>query len=260
MERSTATLLQGLEATHQRVGRLLAGLRADAWTTKVPATPAWSVADVVAHLADADAAAIAVIAGRAPERDPGGGDLDAWTAAGVAAAAGTPPEALAQSWEATADALRWRLEALEPDGWGAKVGWVAGPISVRTLAQLRLNDAWLHGRDLAEAVGAGFDVDPATLAWMADLAVRVIPGGLARAGRARPGAVVLVRLGDAGEWLVGGAPGERPGGAAQPDLTLEAEPLAFVLRAARRTGGTPWRASGDEGLAADIAVTIFSVG
>jgi hypothetical protein len=94
---------------------------------------------------------------------------------------------------------------------------------------------------------------------MSDLAARVIPGGLSRRGRPHPGAAILVRLGGAGEWLVGGAAGERPGADAEPDLVLEADPLAFVLRAARRTEGEPWRASGDQRLAADVAATLHSV-
>src|SRR6266511_766971 len=111
------TLLEGLDATHRRVGVLLAELPADAWARTVPATPAWTVADVVSHLAS----------------------------------------------------------------------------------------------------------------------------------------------GDQGEWLLAGALGERPAPDATPDLTIEAEPLAFVLRATGRTGGQPWRAEGDQGLAADVAATLSSV-
>jgi len=128
------------------------------------------------------------------------------------------------------------------------------------VAQLRLQEAWLHGRDAAEAVGVPFPVDPVTLGWMADIAARVIPGGLSRRGQARPGAVILLRLDDLGEWRLGGAAGERPAPDAQPDLVLEAEPLPFVLRAAGRRRGDPWHAEGDEALAAAVAATLFSVG
>jgi hypothetical protein len=70
--------------------------------------------------------------------------------------------------------------------------------------------------------------------------------------------VILVRLG-AGRWLLGGAAGERPDPGATPDLVLEADPLAFVLRAAGRTTSEAWRADGDQELAADIAATLSSV-
>jgi uncharacterized protein (TIGR03083 family) len=236
------------------VGRLLAGLGPADWDATVPATPAWSVADVVAHLAEGDRAALATIQGSFQL----GGSLDAWTAAGVGAHRGEPPEARLEGWEAAADALRWHLAALDTEGWRGRVAWVAGTISVRTLGTLRLNDAWHHGRDMAEATGRPFEADEPTLAFLADLAARTIPGGLSRRGRARPGAVILLRLG-AGQWLLGGAAGERPDPAARPDLVLEADRLAFVLRAAGRTTDDPWHAEGDASLAADVAATLSSV-
>ncbi len=104
---------------------------------------------------------------------------------------------------------------------------------------------------MAEAAGEAFEADTPTITFLADLAARTIPSGLSRRGRARPGAVILLRLG-AGQWLLGGAAGERPDPAATPDLVLEADPLAFVLRAAGRTAGDPWqRPQGDASLAAD---------
>jgi uncharacterized protein (TIGR03083 family) len=186
------------------------------------------------------------------------GSLDEWTAAGVAAHAGDPPEARLAGWEAAADALRWHLAALDAEGWRRRVPWVVGTVSVKTLGVLRVNDAWHHGRDVAEAAGERFEIDEPTLAFLADLAARTIPGGLSRRGRARPGAVILLRLG-ADQWLLGGAAGERPDPGAAPDLVLEADPLAFVLRAAGRASGDPWRVEGDATLAADVSATLSSV-
>jgi len=254
IELTTAALVECLETTHGRVGRLLAGLPPAAWDANVPATPAWSVSDVVAHLADGDRAALATAQG--PWTLPG--SIDEWTAAGVAAHRGETPEARLEGWEAAADAFRWHLAALDAEGWRGRVAWVAGTISVRTLGALRLNDAWHHGRDMAEATGRRFEADAPTLALLADLAARTIPSGLSRGGRARPGAVIVVRLG-AGQWLLGGAAGERPDPAANPDLVLEADPLAFVLRAAGRTSGDPWEVQGDASLAAAVAATLSSV-
>lgn len=254
IELTTAALVECLETTHGRVGRLLAGLAPADWDANVPATPAWSVGDVVAHLAESDRDALAAAQG-AWELP---GTLDDWTAAGVAAHRGEAPEARLEGWEAAADALRWHLAALDAEGWRGRAPWVAGTVSVKTLGVLRLNDAWLHGRDMAEATGRRFEADEATLAFLADLAARTIPGGLSRRGRARPGAVILVRLG-AHQWLLGGAAGERPAPDAPPDLVLEADPMAFVLRAAGRTTTDPWRAHGDVTLLADVAATLSSV-
>jgi uncharacterized protein (TIGR03083 family) len=264
MQRDIRSLLEGLETTHRRLGRLLAGLEEGAWTAGVPATPGWQVGDVVSHLAEGDRAALAVATGQplaaTVAGDPAASSIDQWTAAQTAAHAGEGPTARLQTWEAATDAWRWHLAALEEDGWRQRVPWVLGTITMRSLAQLRLNEAWVHGHDIAEAVGAGFEPDQGTLAWLGDLAARVIPGGLSRHGRAHPGAAISVRLGAAGEWLVGGAAGERPEPGREPDLVLEAEPVAFVLRAAGRTREEPWRASGDQRLAADVAATISSVG
>jgi uncharacterized protein (TIGR03083 family) len=220
----------------------------------VPATPAWSVGDVAAHLAEGDRDALAAAQG-AWELTT---SIDGWAAAGVAAHRGEAPEARLEAWEAAADAFRWHLAALDAEGWRGRVPWVLGTVSVKTLGVLRLNDAWLHGRDVAEATAEPFEADEPTLAFLADLAARTIPGGLSRRGRARPGAVIRLRLG-AGQWLLGGAAGERPDPGAEPDVVLEADPLPFVLRAAGRTAGEPWRAEGDRSLAADVAATLSSV-
>ena len=246
--------MECLETTHGRVGRLLAGLPPAAWDADVPATPAWSVSDVVAHLADGDRAALAAAQG--PWELPG--TLDEWTAAGVAAHQGEAPEARLEGWEAAADALRWHLAALDAEGWRARVTFVAGAVSVKTVGVLRLNDAWHHGRDVAEATGEPFEADVPTLTFLADLAARTIPGGLSRRGRPHPGAVILLRLGPH-QWLLGGAAGERPDPSAAPDLVLEADPLPFVLRAAGRTPADPWRAEGDATMAADVSATLSSV-
>ena len=183
VERTTATLLEGLETTHRRVGRLLADLPPDAWALPVPATPGWSVADVVSHLAEGDRGALAAAQGREWGEAAFAGGLDGWTAAGVASHAGEDRETRLAAWEAAGDALRWHLASTQEDGWRTRVGFVAGPVSLRTLAQLRLNDGWLHGHDLAGATGQPFGLDEVTLAWMADLAARVIPGSLSRRGR-----------------------------------------------------------------------------
>jgi uncharacterized protein (TIGR03083 family) len=264
MERDVPSLLEGLETTHRQIGRMLADLAPDAWAANVPATPAWAVGDVVSHLAEGERAALASatsqqLPGMAAPAAGARATIDDWSAAHVAAHAGEAPAARLHAWEAASDAWRWHLASVEGDGWRQRVPWVLGEITLRTLAQLRLNEAWLHGRDIAEAVGAGFGIDQATLSWMSDLAARVIPGGLSRRGRPHPGAAILVRLDGAGEWLVAGAAGERPRPGSAPDLVLEAEPLAFVLRAAGRTSGEPWRASGDRDLAADVAATLHTL-
>ena len=203
----------------------------------MPATPDWSAGDVVAHLAEGDRAALATLQGQWEL----GGSIDEWAAAGVAAHRDEGAEARLEGWEAAADALRWHLAALDAEGWRGRVPWVAGTISVKTLGVLRLNDAWHHGRDLADATGRRFEADAPTLAFLADLAARTIPGGLSRRGRARPGAVILLRLG-AGRWLLGGALGSVPTPAPPPTWSWRPTrwPLSCAPPAAPPpTPGTP---------------------
>ncbi len=259
----TGSLLEGLETTHRQVGRLLADLPTAGWALQVPATPGWSVGDLVSHLADGDVAALVALRGQDPfdpESWTGLDGLDDWTAAQVAAHTGERSEERLAAWEAASDKLRDAFAGLDATGWRARVLFVSGPVSARTLAQLRLQEEWLHGHDIAEAAKASFPIDPVTLAWMADLAARVIAPNLSRYRQAKPGAVILLRLDGLGEWLLGGAAGERPSAGATPDLVLEAEPLPFILRAAGRREDVPWQAQGDEALAAAVAATIISVG
>ncbi|HEX9344148.1 MAG TPA: maleylpyruvate isomerase N-terminal domain-containing protein [Actinomycetota bacterium] len=260
LDLDTGSLLAGLETTHGQLGRLLADLEAASWALPVPATPGWSVGDLVSHVAEGDRAALAALGGT-PSFDPASWTgIDDWTAAQVAAHAAERPEERLAAWEAASDELRGALAGLDEAGWRARVLWVLGPVSARTVAQLRLQEAWLHGHDLAGAAGASWALDPVTLGWIADIAARVIPGGLSRRGQAKPGAVILLRLDGLGEWRLGGTAGERPAPDATPDLVLEAEPLPFILRAAGRRRDIPWHAAGDEALAAAVAATIFSVG
>jgi len=264
LDLDTGSLLAALETTHGQVGRLLADLEPAGWALPVPATPGWSVGDLVSHLTGGELAAVAALRGQSPFA-PGSSwagldSLDDWTAAQVAAHAGERPEARLAAWEAASDQLRDAFAGLDAAGWRARVWFVSGPVSARTLAQLRLQEAWLHGHDVAEAAAVAFPIDPVALAAMADLAARVIGPNLSRRGQARPGAVILLRLDGLGEWLLGGAAGERPAAGSSPDLVLEAAPLPFILRAAGRRQDVPWKVEGDEDLAAAVAATILSVG
>jgi len=105
------THVAAYRAAQDRMIGLLTDLDDDAAARTVPATPAWTVHDLLAHLAGVP---VDVAAGRTPGRD-----LDAWTAAQVEARRNhTVPELVAEWQEASphfapllaflADAEPWR--------------------------------------------------------------------------------------------------------------------------------------------------------
>jgi uncharacterized protein (TIGR03083 family) len=255
---STEPVLAALEGVQRRFGQLLLDIGPAGWDAPVPATPGWLVADMTAHMLHGERVALASTRGE-PTPDLPARNVDEWTAAGIAEYAGPPRAGLIDAWIDAAAALRAELAGYDEEAWRGRAMWVAGPVRRSGLAQLRLHETWMHGRDVAEATGAAWPLDDQTLWWMADLAARVVPGTLTRAGRDRPGVAVLIRLGDR-EWLVGAGAGKRPAPGTEPGLVLEAEPLDFVLLAAGRRHDRPWRATGDQAPAEDIASTISTVG
>lgn len=109
-----------------RISTLAAGLTDEQLAAKVPATPGWSVHDVVAHLTGGAADVLAQRLDGAPG--------DSWTARHVAERRDRPVEELLAEWEQTAPAVETTL----PDKH-------TGP----NLAA----DAICHEADLREALG-----------------------------------------------------------------------------------------------------------
>jgi uncharacterized protein (TIGR03084 family) len=100
---------------------------------------------------------------------------------------GQPAAAVRERWQAGADDLRRELAEAEP---GRRVEWVAGQLSVRTLATTRLAEAWIHTGDVAVPLGRPRAMDD-RLWHIARLAWRTLPYALARAGRELSGPVAF---------------------------------------------------------------------
>lgn len=95
------------QAARQRVTDLVTGLLAmgpAAAATPVPATPGWSVHDVVAHLTGV---AQDIVAGAVPEQGP----TPQWTAGHVARGRDVPTEQLLRRWAEVATAAGERIDA-----------------------------------------------------------------------------------------------------------------------------------------------------
>lgn len=154
----------------------------------------WTVADVVLHLAQTDEMAVASLDGRlaaALDTSAGGAgpasDADEAAAALVESERGQPPAVVLDRWRAGAHTLRRALDAHAP---GELVRWVAGELTVRTLATTRLAETWIHTGDVAEPFGHEVAADD-RLWHIARLAWRTLPYAFARAGRELAGPVAF---------------------------------------------------------------------
>ena len=191
----------------------------------------WDVADVLLHLVQTDELAIAsargdldgYLDGFLGARDETSMTVDGAAAAQVELERAIGGTAIAARWEESSVALQAELRAGDPH---RRVTWVAGQLSVRTLATTRLAETWIHAGDIATALG--IDLAPTDrLYHVARLAWRTLPYAFAHAGVALSGPVALDLVGPHGDrWLFA------------PDVpettTIRGSALEFCAIAARR--------------------------
>lgn len=193
-------IVAALGEQHAELAALLDGSGPDGWHAATPCT-GWDVADVVLHLAQTDELALASVEGRFEEAlaglvgDAVAADVDEGADAMVARERHTGPAAIHGRWQTGAAALRAALAAADPH---ARVQWVAGTLSTRTLATTRLAECWIHTTDVATALGISLAAT-ARLRPIARLAWRTLPYAFASAGRALGGPVAFHLLGPDGE-------------------------------------------------------------
>ena len=126
-------------------------------------------------------------------------------------------------WLRGAATLRDLLTVADPH---ERVSWVAGQLSVHTLAATRLSECWIHTGDVAAAVGRP-QAPTDRLRHIARLAWRTLPYAFSLAGRAAPGPVAFELVGPRGDaWTF------RPDGDAPTTVCGDAVELCAV--AARR--------------------------
>jgi uncharacterized protein (TIGR03084 family) len=208
---------------------LLASLTDDDWS-RPSRCEGWSVADVVLHLAQTNEMAIGSAQGRFTEAlatltegVQAAGNVDDGADVMVRHQRGAPPASVRDRWQQSADALRAALVESDPH---RRVDWVAGQLSVRTLAVTRLAETWIHTGDVADALG----VTPAPgerLRHVARLAWRTLPYAFARADRELHGPVAFELVGPSGgAWTF--VPED------EPVTTLRGDGFELCLVAARR--------------------------
>ncbi len=195
-------ILRALAAQQAELAGLLAG-RTDADWRRLSPCQGWTVADVVLHLAQTNELAIASAEGYLGEiatefgAGPGSGNVDDTAALMVSEQRDAPIAELHKRWQSGADTLQSVLAAGDPH---ERVQWVAGQLSLQTLATTRLAETWIHTGDVAEAFGV--ELEPTDrLRHVARLAWRTIPYAFERSGRQLHGPVAFELRGPTGdEW------------------------------------------------------------
>ncbi len=182
-------IVDDLGAQHAELWSLLEGLAPAGWAAASPCA-GWDVADVVLHLHQTDELALASLRGdldASIETFMRTGDdaVDAAAAASVEDARGPAGAEVGAQWRASATALRELLAATDPS---ARLQWVVGRLSARTLAATRLAECWIHTTDAAAALDRPL-VPTDRLRHVARLAWRTLPYAFAQAGKELQGAV-----------------------------------------------------------------------
>jgi uncharacterized protein (TIGR03084 family) len=186
-------VVAALAAQQQDLSALVAPLDDAGWAT--PSRCAgWSAADVVLHLAQTNEMAVASLRGRF---DAAVGALTSGVGPAVSVEDGAglmverergrPPAEVRARWQTSADEL---LAELRDADLGARVSWVAGDITARTLATTRLTETWIHTGDVAVPLGAEVAADD-RLWHIARLAWRTLPYAFTAAGHEPAGPVAL---------------------------------------------------------------------
>lgn len=201
------TIVAALGEQHAELAALIDGLSDDDWA-RPSACAGWTVADVVLHLAQTNEMAIGSATGRFAETLTGltnnlaaSGSIDDGADAMVARdRVGLSGGAVLERWEASSSGLRDALAACDPH---ARVTWVAGELSARTLATTRLAETWIHTGDVAFAFGR--EQEPSDRLWhIARLAWRTLPYAFGREDRAMTGPVAFELAGPHGDaWSFG---------------------------------------------------------
>ncbi len=134
---------------------------------------------------------------------------------------------------------------------GVRLGWVAAPLSPKTLATTRIAEHWAHALDITGPLGIPYP-DTARLRHIAWLAVRTLPYAFAQAGH-QAGAVRCELTGPDGDgWRFG--PDDAP--SAVTGQAGEFCRVAARRLAARQTGLT---ATGPDGMAALRVIRTYAV-
>jgi uncharacterized protein (TIGR03084 family) len=195
-------VLDALADQQMELSGFLAPLDGDDWHRPTPRCPGWDVSDVVLHLAHTNEMAVASARGVFDAKIeellqglPNAQTIDDGAGLMLDRERGEPAEVVHARWRMSVDALQHALTDCDPS---ARVQWVAGQLSARTLTTTRLAETWIHTGDVTSA----FDVElpPTDRLWhISRLAWRTLPYAFARDGRELTGPVAFELTGPGGD-------------------------------------------------------------
>lgn len=237
-------LLGIAHAERQRLGRTIQ--YADPKTWEQPsAAEGWWNRDVIAHLAAGDTIAAQLVAGepateleewRAAHPDVPF-DIDAFNAWTVNRRSGLDTREVLTLWGHAAQSFLAHCATISGEDWASmRYDYVAGAIAARYLVQTRVVEWWLHGEDVRATNGLGPQIQHWPIHLTIDLAVRMLPWSLGRAGYDLSGLSVRVDVEGAGEgsWHWGLGSGEVPATRTEPDATIAGRAPQLALVAGQR--------------------------
>ncbi|MBX7161632.1 MAG: maleylpyruvate isomerase family mycothiol-dependent enzyme [Acidimicrobiia bacterium] len=179
------TPLEALVAQHAELDSVLDTLGDGDWD-RPSRCPGWSVGDIVLHLAQSNELAVASVRGTLAdfaaaltEGIEAAGDADTLADRVVANERGASPAELRERYARSSDDVLTAFAEADPH---SRVLWIAGEMSLTTLATTRVAETWAHTGDIAEAVG--IEMEPGERLWhVCRLSWRTLPYAFSRAGR-----------------------------------------------------------------------------
>lgn len=197
-------ILSALDDQQVELHELITPVDDAAWA-KPSRCDGWSVSDVVLHIAQTNEMAIGSLTDRfdevlisLTEGLPPSDNVDDGAGLMVEHQRGGSAQSVYDRWKASVDTMMAAYWDADPH---KRVKWVAGTLSVHTLASTRLAETWIHTNDAA--FGLGVTLAPSTrLMYIARLAWRTLPYAFLRAGKELQGPVEFNLVGTNGQpWV-----------------------------------------------------------
>jgi uncharacterized protein (TIGR03083 family) len=233
-------LLGVARAEREALGRTVQYTPPERWEEDSP-RDGWQLRDIVAHLDATEAMAASVIADEAPSEldeyaksldDPRSLESEAFNRWAVDKRRESPALSLALDWGRSADVLLVRVAGTTDDDWnGRDLRWMTEELPVAYFLQNRVCQWWVHGEDIRAGALLPPRMEHPPIFCVNDLAVRLMPYALGRAGlvhREKSISIDLEAVGG-GKWHRGLEPGYDPPKDKQPDAFIIGRAHAFAL-------------------------------